>query len=169
MGWLEAHSENYFGGGPARALLERVRRDYPLSLHGVGLSLGTTDELDADHLGEIVRLARELEPMLVSEHLCWGSAGGVFTNDLLPLPYTEEALRHMIGRVCQVQEALGRRLTELGPGLELVELSACMGIASWNGSESPTRLERRADDALRAAKRSGEGSIAVWGGATPET
>jgi uncharacterized protein len=110
VGWFEAHSENYFGGGPARAALERVRHDYPLSLHGVGLSLGTTDELDADHLGEIVRLARELEPMLVSEHLCWGSAGGVFTNDLLPLPYTEEALRHMIERVSQVQGALGRQM-----------------------------------------------------------
>jgi uncharacterized protein len=110
VGWFEAHSENYFGGGPARAALERVRHDYPLSLHGVGLSLGTTDELDADHLGEIVRLAQDLEPMLVSEHLCWGSAGGVFTNDLLPLPYTEEALRHMIERVSQVQEALGRQM-----------------------------------------------------------
>jgi uncharacterized protein len=110
VGWFEAHSENYFGGGPARAVLERVRRDYPVSLHGVGLSLGSTDELDADHLSEIVQLARELEPMLVSEHLCWGSAGGLFTNDLLPLPYTEEALQHMIERVAQVQEALGRQM-----------------------------------------------------------
>jgi uncharacterized protein (UPF0276 family) len=110
VGWFEAHSENYFGGGPARSVLERVRQDYPLSLHGVGLSLGTTDELDADHLDEIVRLARELEPVLVSEHLCWGSAGGLFTNDLLPLPYTEEALEHMISRVRQVQDALGRQM-----------------------------------------------------------
>jgi uncharacterized protein len=110
VGWFEAHSENYFGGGPARTVLDRVRRDYPLSLHGVGLSLGTTDALDADHLRQIVRLARELEPVLVSEHLCWGSAGGLFTNDLLPLPYTEEALRHMIERVGQVQEALGRQM-----------------------------------------------------------
>lgn len=110
VGWFEAHSENYFGGGSARSVLERVRRDYPLSLHGVGLSLGTTDELDADHLNEVVRLARELEPTLVSEHLCWGSAGGVFANDLLPLPYTEEALQHMIARVGQVQDALGRQM-----------------------------------------------------------
>lgn len=110
VGWFEAHSENYFGGGPARAILERVREDYPISLHGVGLSLGTTDELDAGHLGEIVRLARELNPALISEHLCWASVGGRFANDLLPLPYTEEALRHMIERIGQVQEALGRQM-----------------------------------------------------------
>jgi len=110
VGWFEAHSENYFGGGPARAILERVREDYPISLHGVGLSLGTTDELDADHLGEIVRLARELNPALISEHLCWASVGGRFANDLLPLPYTEEALRHMIERVGQAQQVLGRQM-----------------------------------------------------------
>jgi uncharacterized protein (UPF0276 family) len=111
VGWFEAHSENYFArGGPARAVIHEVRRNYPLSLHGVGLSLGSTDPLDATHLAEIVRLTRELEPMLVSEHLSWGSVGGRFTNDLLPLPYTEEALHHMVSRVGQVQEALGRQM-----------------------------------------------------------
>jgi uncharacterized protein (UPF0276 family) len=111
VGWFEAHSENYFArGGPARAVIEAVRRDYPLSLHGVGLSMGSTDPLDAAHLAEIVRLTRELEPMLVSEHLSWSSAGGRFTNDLLPLPYTEEALQHMVSRVEQVQDALGRQM-----------------------------------------------------------
>ena len=111
VGWFEAHSENYFArGGSPREVLAQVRRNYPLSLHGVGLSLGSTDPLDADHLGQVVRLTRELEPMLVSEHLSWGSAGGRFTNDLLPLPYTEEALRHMVARVSQVQDALGRQL-----------------------------------------------------------
>jgi len=111
VGWFEAHSENYFArGGAAREVIEAVRRNYPLSLHGVGLSMGSTDPLDAAHLGEIVRLARELDPVFVSEHLSWGSAGGRFTNDLLPLPYTEEALRHMISRVAQVQEALGRQM-----------------------------------------------------------
>jgi uncharacterized protein len=111
VGWFEAHSENYFArGGAARRVIEAVRRSYPLSLHGVGLSIGSTDSLDATHLAEVVRLTRELEPMLVSEHLCWGSAGGRFTNDLLPLPYTEEALRHMVSRVGQVQEALGRQM-----------------------------------------------------------
>jgi uncharacterized protein (UPF0276 family) len=111
VGWFEAHSENYFGrGGSPRQVLAGVRRNYPLSLHGVGLSIGSTDPLDAVHLAQIVRLTRELEPLLVSEHLCWGSAGGRFTNDLLPLPYTEEALRHMVSRVGQVQDALGRQM-----------------------------------------------------------
>jgi uncharacterized protein (UPF0276 family) len=111
VGWFEAHSENYFArGGSLRRVLEDVRRDYPLSLHGVGLSMGSTDPLDTAHLAEIVRLTRELDPMLVSEHLSWGSVGGRFTNDLLPLPYTEEALLHMIDRVAQVQDALGRQM-----------------------------------------------------------
>jgi uncharacterized protein (UPF0276 family) len=111
VGWFEAHSENYFGrGGLPRQLLAQVRERYPVSLHGVGLSMGSTDPLDEIHLGEIVQLARELDPLFVSEHLSWGSAGGRFTNDLLPLPYTEEALRHMVDRVNQVQEAIGREM-----------------------------------------------------------
>jgi uncharacterized protein (UPF0276 family) len=111
VGWFEAHSENYFGrGGLPRRLLAQVRERYPVSLHGVGLSMGSTDPLDESHLGEIVQLARELDPLFVSEHLSWGSAGGRFTNDLLPLPYTEEALRHMVDRVNQVQEAIGREM-----------------------------------------------------------
>jgi uncharacterized protein (UPF0276 family) len=115
VGWFEAHSENYFAlggarGGSPREVLASVRRNYPLSLHGVGLSLGSTDPLDERHLGEIARLTRELEPMRVSEHLSWGSVGGRFANDLLPLPYTEEALGHMASRVGQVQDALGRQM-----------------------------------------------------------
>ena len=111
VGWLEAHSENYFGRGSAPGnVLARLRGEYPLSLHGVGLSLGSTDPLDSTHLRELARLVRDLEPVLVSEHLSWGSAGGRFTNDLLPMPYTEEALRHMIARVGQVQDLLGRQI-----------------------------------------------------------
>jgi uncharacterized protein len=111
VGWFEAHSENYFArGGALSEVLRKVRRNYPLSLHGVGLSMGSTDALDTTHLAHIVRLTRELEPMLVSEHLSWGSVGGRFTNDLLPLPYTEEALQHMVDRVGQVQDALGREM-----------------------------------------------------------
>ncbi|HEU4626073.1 MAG TPA: DUF692 domain-containing protein [Steroidobacteraceae bacterium] len=109
VGWFEAHSENYFArGGALPRVLRAVRERYPLSLHGVGLSIGSTDPLDRAHLAEIARLVRDFEPMLVSEHLCWGSVGGRFTNDLLPLPYTEEALRHMIERVRHVQDVLGR-------------------------------------------------------------
>jgi len=108
VGWLEAHSENYFSaGGAQRSYLERIRADYALSLHGVGLSLGSTDPLSRAHLQQIVRLVHDFEPILVSEHLSWSSVGGRFTNDLLPLPYTEEALRHMVERVRDVQDALG--------------------------------------------------------------
>jgi uncharacterized protein (UPF0276 family) len=111
VGWFEAHSENYFArGGSPRRVLAQVRENYPLSLHGVGLSIGSTDPIDAEHLAQIVQLTRQLEPMLVSEHLSWGSVGGRFTNDLLPLPCTEEALRHMVSRVGQVQDALGRQM-----------------------------------------------------------
>jgi uncharacterized protein (UPF0276 family) len=111
VGWFEAHSENYFAaGGSLPRILGRIRERYPLSLHGVGLSIGSTDPLDRAHLAELARLVRDFEPMLVSEHLSWSSVGGRFTNDLLPLPYTEEALRHIIDRVRQVQDFLGRQI-----------------------------------------------------------
>jgi uncharacterized protein len=111
VGWIEAHSENYFAaGGAQRHYLERLRAIYPLSLHGVGLSLGSVDPISQPHLRQLARLVRQFDPMLVSEHLAWSSVDGRFTNDLLPLPYTEEALRHMISRVACVQDALGRRI-----------------------------------------------------------
>jgi uncharacterized protein (UPF0276 family) len=111
VGWVEAHSENYFAAGGAQPwYLEQIRKRYPLSLHGVGLSLGSADPLDCKHLENWRRLIKRFEPVLISEHLCWSSAGGVFSNDLLPLPYTREALDHMVARVGQVQDALGRQL-----------------------------------------------------------
>jgi uncharacterized protein (UPF0276 family) len=111
VGWIEAHSENYFAaGGVQRQYLEKLRSIYPLSLHGVGLSLGSTDPLSRAHLLELGQLVRQFEPMLISEHLAWSSVDGRFTNDLLPLPYTEEALRHLVDRVGFVQELLGRRI-----------------------------------------------------------
>lgn len=110
IGWLEVHAENYFGGGPALAELERVRRDYPVSLHGVGMSLGGADPLDARHLARLTRLAERIDPVLVSEHLSWTTAGGSYLNALMPLPYTEEALDLVSGRVDQVQSTLGRRV-----------------------------------------------------------
>lgn len=110
-GWLEVHSENYFGaGGQPIHFLERLRAHYPLSLHGVGLSLGSADSLNPAHLTKLRALIARFEPALVSEHLCWCSVGGRYLNDLLPLPYTEEALDHVVGRIQQAQEALGRRL-----------------------------------------------------------
>ena len=109
--WLEIHSENYYvDGGPALAVLDRIRADYPLSLHGVGMSLGSTDPLDRAHLAKLARLIERTEPALVSEHLCWSGVGGRVLNDLLPLPYTEESLAHVCARVAEVQDFLGRTI-----------------------------------------------------------
>ena len=111
VGFLEVHSENYFGdGGAPLHYLEQARAHYPLSLHGVGLSLGSTDPLNRKHVAKLKRLVDRFEPALVSDHLCWCSVGGTFLNDLLPLPYTEEALEHFITHVAQAQELLGRQL-----------------------------------------------------------
>jgi uncharacterized protein (UPF0276 family) len=111
VGWFEAHAENYFADGGARiACLEGIRARYPLSLHGVGLSLGGTDPLDHEHLAKLQRAVRRFEPALVSEHLCWSSAAGRHANDLLPLPYTEEALANVSARIGIVQDRLGRRI-----------------------------------------------------------
>lgn len=111
VGWLEVHSENYFvDGGPALAALEAIRADYPIALHGVGLSLGSADPLDVGHLARLARLAGRIEPAAISEHLCWSHVGGRHLNDLLPLPLTEEALTLVCDRVDAVQSALGRQL-----------------------------------------------------------
>ncbi len=111
VGWLEVHSENYFGaGGQPLHYLERARSHYPLSLHGVGLSLGAAHALDRSHLARLAALVRRFEPDLVSEHLSWGSVPGRHLNDLLPLPYTEEALAVAAAHVSQVQDALGRQI-----------------------------------------------------------
>ncbi len=111
IGWLEVHSENYFvDGGPALAALEAIRADYAVSLHGVGMSLGSADALDLSHIDRLKRLVERVEPMLVSEHLCWSHADGRHLNDLLPLPFTEEALAVVCERIEQVQTALGRTI-----------------------------------------------------------
>jgi uncharacterized protein len=120
VGWFEVHSENYFGaGGPPQRYLEQVRADYPLSLHGVGLSFGSTDPLDARHLGRLKELVARYEPALVSDHLSWSSVGGRYLNDLLPLPYTDEALAHVVGRVRAAQDFLGHRLLIENPSTYL--------------------------------------------------
>ncbi|MGH8581647.1 MAG: multinuclear nonheme iron-dependent oxidase, partial [Gammaproteobacteria bacterium] len=107
VGWFEVHSENYFGaGGLPLHYLERVRAEYPISLHGVGLSLGSADPLNPEHLRHLKSLVDRVAPGLVSEHLCWSSIGGRYLNDLVPLPYTEEALGHVAARVSEVQEIL---------------------------------------------------------------
>jgi uncharacterized protein (UPF0276 family) len=111
IGFLEVHSENYFGaGGRPRVVLDALARDYPLSLHGVGLSLGATDALNMAHLRSLRALIDRYSPRLVSEHLSWSSVDGRYFHDLLPLPYTEEALRHVAERIERVQDYLGRRI-----------------------------------------------------------
>jgi uncharacterized protein len=113
--WLEVHAENYMGGGPAVRALERIRRDYPLSIHGVGLSLGSAGGLDEAHLDRLAALVQRLEPTLVSEHLSWSVVGDVYLNHLLPLPCTEEALAVVAGHVARVQDRLGRPLLVENP------------------------------------------------------
>jgi hypothetical protein len=111
VAWFEAHTENYFADGGAHVdALMRIRSSYPLSLHGVGLSLGSADPLDTQHLRRVRRAVERFEPELLSEHLSWSSVDGRFANDLLPLPYTDEALRHVGARIAQVQDFLGRRI-----------------------------------------------------------
>ena len=108
VGWLEVHPENYMGGGTPLAYLDAARRDYPLSIHGVGLSLGSADGLDERHLARLRRLVERTEPGLVSEHLAWSAVGGTHFADLLPLPLTEEALALVCCNVEITQDFLGR-------------------------------------------------------------
>jgi uncharacterized protein (UPF0276 family) len=115
VGWLEIHAENYLGGGPALRALETIRRDYPISVHGVGLSLGSADGLDARHLARVRALVERLQPARVSEHLSWSIAGGAYLNHLLPLPYTDEVLALVAGHVARVQDALGRAILVENP------------------------------------------------------
>jgi uncharacterized protein len=111
VAWLEVHTENYFHeGGPQLRALEQARSHYPLSLHGVGLGLGSVEPLDREHLARVKRAVDRFEPALVSEHASWGHAGGEHFNDLLPLPYTQEAAELLAARVVEVQECLGRQI-----------------------------------------------------------
>lgn len=145
VGWFEVHPENYMGaGGAPHAYLSAVRDCYPLSFHGVGLSLGGVGPLDADHLARWVSLVDRYEPALVSEHLAWSAFDGAFLNDLLPLPLTDEALDLMVDHVDQMQTALGRQVLIENPSTYLL-------------TEQDTMSE---PDFLRAlAKRSGCGLL----------
>jgi uncharacterized protein (UPF0276 family) len=98
LGWVEVHSENFFGGGAPLHTLLKVREHYPVSLHGVGMGLASTTPLDSAHLSALHRLCDAVQPAAVSEHLCWNSAPGMTINDLLPFPYTQEALSR--GKPC---------------------------------------------------------------------
>ena len=109
--WLEILSENYMiDGGKPLYFLDAIRRDYPMVMHGVSLSLGGTDELDFDYLKQLKRLIARVEPCWFSDHLCWTGVDRRNMHDLLPLPYTEEAIAHVAERICRVQDYLGRQM-----------------------------------------------------------
>lgn len=141
VSWFEALSENYMvpGGNPLR-WLDRLRRDYPMALHGVSLSIGSIDPLDRRYLDELKALAERVQPMWVSDHLCFTGLRGINMHDLLPLPYTEDALKHVAERVMQVQDHLGRRLV-----LENVSSYVTYAASELSEWEFIAELTKRAD------------------------
>jgi uncharacterized protein (UPF0276 family) len=139
--WFEVISENYMveGGQPLR-MLDRIRERYPVVMHGVSLSIASTSDLDMDYLKRLKALAARVEPKWISDHLCWTGVHGVNLHDLLPIPYTQEALDHVVDRVSQVQDALGRRLT-----LENVSSYVTFGQSEMSEWEFVTEVATRAD------------------------
>ena len=119
VAWFEVHTENYMGGGMTPDYLDAIRRDYPISLHGVGLSLGSAEGLDAAHLARVRAVIERVEPGLVSEHLSWSVVGGTYLADLLPLPMTEEALAIFCRNVDHAQNYLKRRMLIENPSTYL--------------------------------------------------
>ncbi len=139
--WVEAISENFMTeGGPPLAVLEKVRREVPVALHGVSLSIGSVDPLSARYLDDLARLVHRIEPAMVTDHLCWGTHRGQYVHDLLPLPYTEESLEHVARRIVQVQERLGRQILLENPSSYVAFKDSTM--TEW---EFLTALAKRAD------------------------
>ena len=135
--WFEALSENYFGdGGQPLHYLEQVRSHYPVTLHGVGMSLGSTDPLDHTYLGKLKTLAERIEPAWISDHLAWIAADGRYVHDLLPLPYTSAALDHVSERLLQVQDFLGRPLLVENPSSYMTFVES--DISEWEFLSSLT-------------------------------
>jgi uncharacterized protein (UPF0276 family) len=121
LGFFEVHAENYMGaGGAPHRRLDAIRERYPLSLHGVGLSIGSPGSLDHAHLQRLAAVARRFEPTLVSDHLAWSTHEGAFLNDLLPLPYTDETLARVSEHIDEVQNALGRTMLLENPSTYVV-------------------------------------------------
>lgn len=139
--WFEIISENFMiPGGRPLAVLDRVRADHPIVMHGVSLSLGSTDPLDTTYLRELAGLAARVQPAWVSDHLCWGSVGGRYVHDLLPLPFTEEALHHVVDRTRRVQDVLRRRVL-----VENVSSYLTFAHSTFTEWEFLAELARRAD------------------------
>lgn len=130
--WLEVHSENFLcDGGPRLAMLAAVRERYPVSCHGVGLSLGSAEGLDPAHLKRLRHLFDWVRPGLVSEHLSWSVTGGVYLNDLLPLPYSEECAAVLARNIAHAQDALGRRILVENPSRYLSFRDSPMSEAAF--------------------------------------
>lgn len=139
--WWEVISENFMvAGGNPRRVLRAVRERWPVVLHGVSLSIGSIDPLDEDYLARLAQLVSEIEPAIVSDHLCWSGVGGHSAHDLWPLPYTEEALAHVVARVAHVQDRLGRRIL-----LENPSSYVTFGASEIGEAEFLAEVARRAD------------------------
>lgn len=142
--WLEIITENYLGpGGKPLHYLERMRERFPLVMHGVSLSIGGTDPLDLEYLSQVRNLAARIEPHWISDHLCWTGIDGYNLHDLLPLPYTEEALASVAARVGQVQDALGRQIL-----LENVSSYLSFQASELTEWDFLSEVARRADCAI---------------------
>jgi uncharacterized protein len=180
ISWIEVHSENYFGaGGYDRHVLERVRADYPVSLHGVGLGLGSMEGFSPAHLEKLAALVEAIDPALVSEHLSWGATAAQHLNDLLPLPYSAEALALVAQRVERVQDSLRRRILvenisaysdaggEIAEGeffAELVRRTGCGVLLDVNNLYvNWMNLGRPPLDTMRALPRGSVGEIHLAG------
>lgn len=128
VGWFEVHAENYMGaGGPPHRYLTAIREQYPLSLHGVGLSIGAARPLDRDHLKRLKALNERYQPGLFSEHLAWSTHDSVFFSDLLPLPYDEESVRRVADHVDEVQDTVGRRMLLENPSTYVAFAESTIG------------------------------------------
>ena len=130
--WFEVITENFLvAGGNPRRVLRAAREHRPIALHGVSLSIGSVDPLDEGYLDQVAALCAELEPAIVSDHLCWSSLGGHTVHDLWPMPYTEEALAHVAARVARVQDRLGRRILLENPSSYAAFAASCLGEAEF--------------------------------------
>ena len=139
--WFEALSENYMvPGGKPLHYLDRIRADYPMVMHGVSLSIGSADPLDRDYLAALKRLAQRVEPAWISDHLCWTGYAHLNLHDLLPIPYTAEAVAHVAARVREVQDFLGRRIL-----LENVSTYVSFRDSEMEEWEFLSEIARRAD------------------------
>lgn len=179
--WLEIHAENYMGdGGRPHAQLRELRKDFEVSVHGVGLSIGGSEPLDVEHLSRLTHLLGWLEPSSFSEHLAWSTHGAEYLNDLLPLPYTNSTLQHVCAHIDQVQDTLGRKLLLENPSsylafaestwsetdflAEIVKRTGCGLLLDVNNVfVSSINLSQAAEDYIRSYPLEHVGEIHVGG------